>query len=429
MDFNEELLYYIWRYSYFDFNQLTTTAGETIKVKETGFRNTNAGPDFIQSKIQLGSTLWVGNVEMHLLSSDWNTHRHQYDQAYNNVILHVVWEDDGPVYHTSGTILPCLELKHIVDAALIRQYQYLMHSDKWIPCQETLPQVSLLIKESWLHRLMAERLESRAISILDTLKTLNEDWESVCFQKLARALGNQVNSDAMEMLARITPLSILGKHQDQLFQMEALLFGQSGLLNEVNNTEDEYVSALREEYDFLQLKYNLHPMKASQWKFLRLRPANFPTLRIAQFARMIYQTHHLFSKFIAAANANEIIHALDIKVSQYWKDHYTFGALSTPKEKRLGKQSILHIIINTVSPLLFAYGVYVDDNTYKDKAVRHLTELPAEKNHITSGWAALGWKADQALHSQAMIQLKNNYCNEKRCLQCSIGHQIIKLRN
>lgn len=428
MDLSEELLYYIWRYKYFDLAQLCTVLGEPIQIIDSGTHNTNAGPDFFQAKVKIGPTLWVGNVEIHVKSTDWLSHAHHTDPAYNNVILHVVWEDDGPVYHASGVLLPCLELKNKVDPALIRKYQSLMHNDQWVPCQDALPQVNDIIKESWLQRLMAERLESKTHIISDTLNHMNNDWESICYQKLARALGNQVNSDAMEMLARITPLSILGKHQDQLFQIEALLFGQSGLLDKGYDQVDDYMAALKEEYDFLQVKYQLKPMQYSQWKFLRLRPANFPTIRIAQLARMVYQTNHLFSKFMAAADIKEIIHAVDIKISQYWKDHFTFGVLSTPKDKKLGTQSIYHIIINTVCPLLFAYGLYHDHEEYKEKAIRHLSALPAEKNHITAGWNQVGWQATQALQSQALIQLKNNYCTAKRCLQCSIGHQILNLR-
>lgn len=428
MDLSEELLYYIWRYKHFDLSGFETVQGEPIQIIDTGTHNTNAGPDFFQAKVKIGATLWVGNVEMHVKSSDWLAHAHHTDPAYNNVILHVVWEDDGPVYHASGVLLPCLELKHSVDKNLIKRYESLMHNNQWVPCQDALAQVNDIIKESWLQRLMAERLESKAHLISDTLHHVEYDWESICYQKLARALGNQVNSDAMEMLARITPLSILGKHQDQLFQIEALLFGQSGLLDKPYDQVDDYMAALKEEYDFLQVKYQLKPMQYAQWRFLRLRPANFPTIRIAQLARMVYQTNHLFSKFIAAADIKEILHALDIKISQYWKDHFTFGVLSTPKNKKLGTQSIHHIIINTVCPLLFAYGLHHDHEGYKEKAIRHLSELPAETNHITAGWAQVGWKATHALQSQSMIQLKNNYCIAKRCLHCSIGHQILNLR-
>jgi hypothetical protein len=426
MEITEELLYFIWKFRYYDFQHLVTVDGEKLEIVHPGFRNDNAGPDFSQAKIKIDDTLWAGSVEIHVMASEWQSHKHQLDPAYNNVTLHVVWKKDAMTLNEAGVEIPCLELYDRVDSSMIRQYDFLMKNEKWVPCADQIHTTPDLVKKNWLQRLMAERLASKSASILVILKHQKEDWQSVAYQKLARALGTQVNGEAMEMLARICPLSIIGKHKDQLLQIEALLFGQSGLLPTAHS-EQEYLNKLRLEYDFLKNKYTLIPMQRVQWKFLRMRPTNFPTIRIAQLARLLFQSQHLFSKLIAAEEVKEIIHLLDVTVSHYWKDHFTFDTeASSPKEKRLGKLSIHTIVINTVCPLLFAYGLSTDDEKYKEKALRFLSELPAEVNAITRSWAALGVQADSAMDSQALIQLKNNFCNEKKCLYCSIGHQLLK---
>lgn len=425
MQITEELIYFIWRYTYYDVQALATTANEPIEVVSNGQRNLDSGPDFSNAKIKIADTLWAGNVEIHVKASDWILHQHQRDAAYQNVILHVVWIRDQDILYPSGSTIPCLELKDRVNPAMLRQYQYLMQNQHWIPCEELLPGIPELIKESWLYRLMADRLEEKSTNILIDLKAQHEDWPSVVYNKLARALGAPVNGDVMETLARACPLHRIGKHRDQLIQIEAMLFGQSGLLAEVHD-EDEYIAKLKQEYHFLQKKFELTPMKGSAWKFMRMRPAHFPTIRIAQLARILYQSESLFSKILAAHDVKEIINLLDVKATQYWKNHYTFGDPGPSKDKKLGIQSIYIIIINTICPLLFAYGIYTDDENYKDKALRLLGDVPAEINTITTSWANLGWKAEHAMHSQAMIQLKNQYCNQKKCLNCSIGHQILK---
>jgi hypothetical protein len=425
MQITEDLLYYIWRYRLFDFKALNTTNGEVIEIIDTGIRNTNAGPDFIMSKIRINSQLWVGNIEIHVKSSDWNMHGHRTDPAFNSVILHIVWDHDLEIKNSLDQVIPSVELYTKVDNRLLSKYEYMMQNQLWVPCANSISSVSAITKESWLSRLMAERLEQKSKSILDLVDHNQRDWEAVCYQKLARSLGGQVNGEIMELLARITPLHLLFKHRDQLWQIEALLFGQSGLFA-VADQPDEYVNKLKEEYSFLQLKYNLKPLEASQWKFLRMRPANFPTLRIAQLARILFQTDFLFSKFLSASQVKEVINMLDVTVTQYWRNHYTFNTKSENKDKHLGMETINSIIINTISPLMFAYGISTANESYKERAITWLEALPAEKNTITKGWAELNWKARMAMDSQALIQLKNNYCNDKKCLQCNIGHQLIK---
>ncbi len=425
MQITEDLIYFIWKFKYFQGSQLKTTDGASIQILQPGVRNIHSGPDFSNARIRLGTELWAGNVEIHVMSSEWNQHGHQKDPAYNNVILHVVWSEDEKAMNQSGAIVPSLVLKDKVDISLLSQYDYLMNSQKWIPCADPLAKITDITKANWIQRLMAERLERKATDILTSLKLNQNDWESVCYQKLARSFGSQVNGEAMEMLARITPLSVLYKHRDQLWQIESLLFGQSGLLED-SGLQDEYPVKLKNEYDFLKDKYHLTPMKKDQWKFLRMRPANFPTIHIAQLARILYQSDHVFSRLIAAKNVREIVHMIDIRISNFWKDHYSFNPSDASKEKSLGKQTAQNIVINTICPLLFSYGISTDQEQYKEKALNLLSEMPAENNFITRGWNYLGWKAMNGMDSQALIQLKNEYCDHKRCLGCSIGHQIIR---
>lgn len=421
---HEELLYYIWKHLYFKLHSLTTTDGEPLAVLHPGIRNQHAGPDFLQGKIRIGDTIWIGQIEMHVHASDWELHHHSVDPAFNNVILHVVWKADREVFNQAGVRIPCVELIDRVDPSMISQYHYLLNNEKWIPCAPLFHSVDELIVESWSHRLMAERFEHKTESIKQALDTHHQNWEEVCFQKLARALGSSVNGDAMESLAQWTPLHILNKHKSRLNQLEALLFGQAGLLED--EFEEEYPIELKKEYFFLKSKYQLQPMKPGQWKFLRLRPANFPTIRIAQLAQILHHTDHLFSKFIAARSVKELINALDVTLGGFWANHYSFKSESRFQFKKLGTSTIHHIIINTIAPLLFYYGTSLDDEGKKEQAVQYLQDLVPEKNQVTQGWSALGWQAKHALHSQAQIQLKSHYCEHKKCLHCSIGHQLLK---
>lgn len=425
MKHTEELLYYIWKHRYFDHSELKTTSGESLQILQTGIRNQNAGPDFLQTIIKIGQTTWAGNAEMHMNASEWNTHRHETDEAYNTVILHVVWTADAEAFNQAGLKIPCLELHKRADRKMLNRYQELMQNEKWVPCAGLFLTVNDFIRESWSHRLMAERLETKAVTVRQALEVQNQNWEEVCFQKLARALGTHVNGDAMEVLASCMPLQLIQKHKDQLLQVEALLFGQSGLLE--GQFEEDYPCRLQAEYSFLKNKYQLRPMNAAHWKFLRLRPANFPTIRIAQLAKIIFSCDHLFSKLMAARSVKEIIHTLDITLGGYWADHYSFKSESRGgRFKKLGRATIQYILINAVAPLLFCFGESQDDIQRKEKAIAYLQELPAESNSIVSGWIKLGWQPVNALHSQAQIQLKTKYCDEKKCLQCSIGHQIMK---
>ena len=323
----EDLLHYVWRLQRFDTTDLKTTEGQSIQILKTGEHNHNAGPDFLDARIQIGKTLWAGNVEMHLKSSEWIAHSHQNDQAYENVILHVVLEEDRKILREDGTPIPCLELKKRIAGRLSRIYQKLLHNEQWIPCQYDFFKVGEMTKTLWLDRLMVERLECKTIVIEKLLKENKNNWEATFYQSLARNFGVKVNADPFERLARTIPLSIVGKHKSSLFQIEALFFGQSGLLH--NSFQDEYPQRLQKEFDFLRKKYQLHPIEKTSWKFLRMRPANFPTIRIAQFAQLIFQSVHLFSKILAASNVKEIENMFELRLSNYWQSHYVFDKKSS----------------------------------------------------------------------------------------------------
>ncbi|HHH50086.1 MAG TPA: DUF2851 family protein [Saprospiraceae bacterium] len=420
----EDFLHYLWRLKKFDFTKLQTTAGEKIQIQQTGTLNHNAGPDFINAKIQIGDTLWAGNVEMHLKSSEWLLHNHQKDKAYNNVILHVVLEEDQTIKRQTGEKIPCLELKKRVPQKLSAIYKKLIHNEYWIPCQHQLHEVKKITRELWLDRLMIERLEEKTQAIAQRFEANKQNWEETFYQMLSRNFGVKVNAEAFELLAKSVSILSLAKHKNNLFQLEALLFGQAGLLDE--DFKEEYPQKLKTEYTHLRKKFNLTPIHATHWKFLRLRPANFPTVRIAQLAMLIFQSSHLFSKILAIQNVKEVENMFELSISNYWQTHYVFDKKSIKRKKTLGKNTIHLFVINTIVPFLFFYGNKKGDEKFKDKAMQLLAELPAEKNSIIKKWEELGIHPKSAYQSQALLQLKNNYCQQKKCLNCSIGHAILK---
>lgn len=420
----EELLHYVWRLKRFDLANLRTTDGQPVDILRSGELNRDGGPDFTNSQLRIGDTFWAGNVEMHLRSSDWLQHKHQDDRAYDNVILHVVLEEDMPIYRSSGERLPCLELRRRIYPEVFKTYHRLLHNEYWIACQHQFHEVEHIVKRLWLDRLMVERLEKKSLLIAQRLKANKKDWEQTFYQSLAWNFGVKVNADAFEQLARAMPLKILAKHKNNLLQLEALLFGQAGLLGQ--DFQDEYPQKLQKEYRFFQKKYKLDPINPDQWKFLRMRPANFPTIRIAQLAMLIHQSSHLFSKILAADNLREVENMFELKISSYWHDHYLFDRESPPKSKSLGPATIHSFILNSIAPILFLFGKERDELRIREKAMQLLEETPAEENAIIGQWSALGLNAVSALDSQALLQLKNNYCDNKRCLECAIGCAILK---
>ena len=418
----ERLLHTIWQYSLYNTPELKTTSGESITILQTGRYNTNAGPDFLEAKIKVGNTTLAGHVEIHVHSGDWLKHGHQNDEAYKNVILHVVYTNDKQDIpaHT-----PTLCIAAYVKDSVLKQYEYLSYAKTKLPCAKHLDGVRDIVKYSWLTRLLAERWEEKLGDWKVYLDISANDWSSLLYWRLAANFGFKVNADAFLMLAQSLPLKVLAKHRTNLLQVEALLFGQAGMLNE--EMEGVYPNALKTEYDYLKKKYQLAPIQPKVWKFMRMRPANFPTIRIAQFAMLIHQSVHLFSTIIEKSTIKEIVPLFEIKTSEYWKSHYRFGEqAANEREKKLGKSSIYNIIINTVAPLKFLYAGQQSTSTKQEAALKLLDDLPAEKNHIISIMDDHNWSPKNASQSQAQIQLYNNYCSKKKCLDCAIGLSIVK---
>jgi hypothetical protein len=419
---NEALLQFIWQYSLYSPVNLHTSDGELITVIHAGKRNTNAGPDLLEAKIKVGNTLLVGHVELHVNSSDWIKHGHQNNPAYKNLILHIVYNEDvkNSIPHT-----PVLELKSHIPAYVIGQYTYLINAKQQLPCAKQLPEVSSIIKESWLSRLLAERWEEKLTDWKELLDQSAGDWSSLLYWRTAANFGFKVNAVPFLALARSLPLNILAKHRENLMQIEALLFGQAGML-EAEFTE-EYPLTLQKEYKYLQQKYRLQPIPTHLWKFMRMRPANFPTVRIAQFAALVHRSLHLFSQIVEASTVKEIIPLLSVYASEYWNTHYRFEeAQKRSTVKHLGIASVYNVIINTVAPIQFLYAYKQGETSQQHKALQLLEDLPREHNSIIEIWDNAGWKVKDAAQSQAVLQLYNNYCSAKRCLECAVGLSIIR---
>ena len=421
----EDFLHYLWRLARFDLRQLTTTEGEALIIQQFGTHNTDAGPDFDDARLRIGGLQWAGRVELHVRSSEWFAHGHEDDPAYDGVILHVVLEEDEIVYRRDGSRIPCLELHDRIPSGVHATYWRLMHQTHWVPCQPQLPTVAGPIRAIWLQRVLAERLTRKAAGFTQRLAATQRDWEEAFYQHTARAMGGKVNGQAMEMLARSVPLRIVLRHKHSLLQLEALLFGQSGLLPEQVTGEDAYLTRLRQEYDLLRVKHDLRPLPATAWRFLRMRPNNFPTVRIAQLACLYHRSGQLFGKALAAADAGELQQMFVVSLSNYWRTHYRFGPEVAPSERRLGKSTVQSILINAVAPAYFAYGKLREDDRYRERALTLLETLPPESNTVVSKWRALGWSATSAGESQALLELEQQYCDPRRCTSCAVGCAIL----
>lgn len=419
----EEFLYYIWKYRLMD-HQLRTTSGEPVSVIHPGMQNKDSGPDFFNARIKINKTEWAGNVEIHIYSSDWYQHKHQLDKAYDNIILHVVFIDDKPVLRQNSEPIYTLELKGHFNQSLYERYAYFMTNKNWIPCEKLVQGVDRFVINNWIDRLMIEKLENKAADISSHFVNNKSDWEQTFYEFLARNFGFKVNGTPFQLLAKSLPLKVLIKHKDDKFQIEALLFGQAGLLQ--STFKDGYPKRLKKEYAFLKKKYKLKAIDQHLWRFMRLRPSNFPTIRISQFADMIYKSFHLFSSVLGSKGLTDLIDLFDISVSDYWKTHYAFDKVSPRRNKTISTKTIHLIIINTVVPFLFVYGRYRNNQLLIDRALKLLDQLPGEQNAIIKQWDKLGLSVRSSFQTQALILLKNSYCKHKRCLNCSIGNEILK---
>lgn len=415
---NERLLQFIWQFQYFNKQQLQTDEGETLQILNAGNYNRNQGPDFLNASVKTGTTTWAGNIELHVKASDWNKHRHTSDPNYRNVILHVVWENDHRIEQSSS-----LSLKDRIPKVLLERYQQLMQGSLKQACHSFLPALSQLAWLSWKERLVAERLERKSQRVIFLLEESKHHWEEVLWWMLAANFGIKVNSEAFEAMARSLSVNILGKHKNQVHQLEALLLGQTNLLNGI--FKEDYPKMLQKEYRFLKKKYDLKPNTVLP-HFLRMRPANFPTIRLSQLAMLVNRSTHLFSKIKEMKMVNEVKDLLDVTANDYWHYHYTFDELTDHQPKHLGKQMVENIIINTITPVLFAYGSFTGQQIYKEKAIRWLQQLSAEQNAITKQWMAAEVANRSAFDSQSLIELTNNYCNQQKCLDCAVGNKILR---
>ena len=423
----ESFLHFVWQYQYFNKTALLTTNGAKVNVIHPGMHNTDAGPDFKEAIIQIDDIEWRGHVELHVNSADWTYHKHHTDPAYNNVVLHVVWQSNQEVKRADGSILPVMELQGLIDERVIFDYKKLINNPSEVRCEKQLKQISDVTWLSTLDKALMERLSVKAGIVKALYVSNRNDWEETAYQLLAKNFGFKINSEPFEVLASSLPYKIIKKHADNPFQVEAMVFGQAGLLNQ--ESEDEYEQALLKEYNFLKHKYNLTDrLQAMQWKLLRLRPANFPTVRLAQFSKLLSQMPSLFQNLLEIGSAKDLQKQFKVQVSEYWQHHYQFGVHSDKKVPSLGSSSVENIAINTVAPLLAAYGRYNDDQAFVDRAVSLLQEIKAEKNRIINHWSALDIHVATAFDSQALIQLYNEYCAKRRCLSCNVGASLIRQR-
>ncbi len=420
----EEFLHYIWEQRLFDNDNLVTTEGQPLEIIQTGKRNTDSGPDFFNARIKLENTIWVGNIEIHKNSGDWKKHQHQNDKAFDNIILHVVEKNDEEITRSNGEKIPTLVISY--PDYYRENYEKLLESKSWIACQDQFYKTDPILLQLGFNRLMIERLEEKTTQILERLEQNNNDWNETFYQILARMFGFKVNALPFDLLAKSVPLQVLGKHKNNLRQLEALLFGNSGLLN-VQLLGDDYYLELRKEYSFLYKKYGIKGIESHLWKFMRMRPGNFPTVRISQFAALIHRSQSLFSKIVEVEELERLKKLFKVQASEYWNTHYHFNKNSKRNAvKELGDSSVNTIIINVIIPFLFVYGEKQNKNVLKNRALEFLEQLPPESNSIVSKWEKLGVESRSAFETQALIQLKNQYCEKKKCLNCQIGVKLVK---
>lgn len=438
----EKLLQYCWKHRILPEGELRTADGESIEIVDTGLLNTDAGPDFFNARLRIGGRLWAGNVEIHIRRNDWYAHGHDRDAAYDNVILHVVdAQSNGPADADSairtreGRILP--EVKISVPEEIRANYRELLSEDSYPPCYKIIPNVTPLSMHSWMAALQTERLKQKTEAIAERVSMLKGDWEHAYFITLARSYGFGSNSDALEQWARNMPMTSVAHHRDNLFQIESIFFGQAGMLNiasvrerlQLETAADEYFQRMQSEYEYLKHKFQMTDKYAPQWKYMRMRPQNFPTIRIAQLSRLYYERRTSLSQLIECDTIDKLRKMFHCGVSDYWQTHYTFGHESQPSAKQLSAASISLLMINCAIPMIFAYGRQTGSEALCNRALDLLESLPPENNTITRMWKQVGLESRSAGDTQALIQLKKQYCDRKDCLQCRIGYEYMKLKS
>ena len=418
----ETLLHYIWKNSLFDNKEYSADTGEKISIVDTGIHNTDSGPDFTNAKVKINGTLWAGNIEIHKNSSEWTRHMHHQNEAYNNVILHVSLQNDRECINSRGRIIPSIQIHF--DPEIEYMYNRLIADHSMIPCHSSLTLLNSSLVCLWLSTLTIERLSAKTAAICNLLKLTKNNWEETFYINLAKSFGLKINALPFELTAKATPIKVVSKHSHNLFELEALLFGQAGLLED--KPLDDYHTLLIGEYRYLQKKYSLKGIESHLWKYLRLRPSNFPTIRIAQFCALIHKSNRLFSITMECGSIEELLETYTCSVSEYWKNHYKFGKEAKHMDKTLGLHAKLSLIINTIIPFMFIYGEHKNLEQLKEKALHLLESIPPESNKIIKKWSEYQVKCRHAGDSQALLQLSNEYCSSKRCLDCQIGNLVLR---
>jgi hypothetical protein len=418
----EEFLQYLWKFRLLN-QELHTRSGETLTILHPGEHNHNGGPDFINARIRIANTIWAGNVEVHMNEADWFRHGHHLDKTYENVILHVVYEEYSGVSARLNTVLPTLILQEQYPEYIYNRYQDFLKNRSWIPCEKLILKYDHFYFDQWSPSLLIERLENRSAQWAKLLEANKFDWAETLHQSMARSFGLRINTVPFELLAKVLPLKLVLKYKNNPFTLESLAFGQAGMLN--INFSEEYPESLKKEYSFLAGKHSIQPIDPSLWKFLRLRPPAFPTIRIAQWAAILQHADIFFSSVLECKVPEDVTKLLSVGTSEYWNNHFVFDKPSSSMPKFIGTSTIHLHILNAIAPFIYFYGDQKGINDFKEKAIALFENIPAERNSIIGTWHALGFPVDNALKTQALIQLKSNYCDRKRCLDCRIGSRFL----
>lgn len=417
---SEEFLHFIWQHKLYSHKDLFTPEGQKIEIINPGEYNSNAGPDFFNAKIKIGNTLWAGNVEVHLDEDDWKNHGHHMDKAYDNVILHVVDRLSTKAKRTNGEIIPTLKINY--NSLVQEEYQNLRLSKSWLACADKLNSINSFELTMWFERMLIERLENKSKDIEAVLKQTANNWDETFYRMLFRSFGFGVNGQPFELLAQSIPLTVLLKYADNINLVEALLYGQAGFLESV---KDEYLIQLKKDYEFLKQKHQLKPIDNFLWKFLRLRPSNFPTIRLSQLSVLLVSLKGRFGEVLNTEGLDQVKQHLNVETSVYWENHYLPDKSTVKKKKFLGEKSQNVIIINTIIPMLFSFGKICGNEDVKNKALAWLSLLDPENNNLINEWKSRKISVKNAGDSQALIYLSKNYCKSKKCLHCRIGHKVL----
>ena len=419
----EDFLHYLWKFRKFDQSNLQTSNNESVTVIHPGQYLQLAGPDFFNAQIRIGTQKWAGNIEIHIKSSDWYLHSHETDPAYENVILHVVWENDAEVFRKNNTAIPVLELQKYVDAKTLQNYRALLLPKSWIYCEKQLFDFDIFTLKNWQERLYFERLEKKSDAVMQLLEQKDNDWEAVLFCLLAKNFGLNTNGETFLKIAQSLPFAIIRKESFDASNVEALLFGQSGLLDA--EKQDHYFKTLKEQFDYLKYKYQFEKCVAEPLQFFKHRPDNFPTVRLSQLAALYSGKQNLFAAIVGCQSVKALYEILRVSASFYWQTHYQFDKESPKKGKVISMAFADLLIVNTIAPIQFAFAKSRGKEA-SEESFNLLRQIAAEKNAIIEKFNHFGVKTENAFESQSLLQLKSEYCNHGKCLDCAIGNALLK---